>query len=115
MMKMRTLSGQVYFYFAIVIVISLASVGFVSYFQASRALDTQVEQYMEQMIENVAYQTDIYLQTYELLSNTFSSNTDVRNFSRSGRMIPTNIIIIRTKLKISPPGPCSRFKRFTNN
>ncbi|MEK3915246.1 sensor histidine kinase [Paenibacillus sp. FSL H7-0331] len=84
MMKMRTLSGQVYFYFAIVIVISLASVGFVSYFQASRALDTQVEQYMEQMIENVAYQTDIYLQTYELLSNTFSSNTDVRNFFEIG-------------------------------
>jgi two-component system sensor histidine kinase YesM len=84
MRRARTLSGQVYFYFSIVIVLSLASVGIVSYLQSSRALDAQVEQYMEQMIENVAYQTDIYLQTYELLSNTFSSNSDVRSFFEIG-------------------------------
>jgi two-component system sensor histidine kinase YesM len=83
-MKKRTLSRQVYFYFSIVIVLSLASVGIVSYIQSSRALDAQVEQYMDQMIENAAYQTDIYLQTYELLSNSFSSNSDVRAFFEIG-------------------------------
>ncbi|MDF2960852.1 MAG: histidine kinase [Paenibacillus sp.] len=83
-MKIRTLSGQVYFYFSVVIVLSLASVGIVSYVQSSRALDQQVEQYMDQMIENAAYQTDIYLQTYELLSNSFSSNSDVRAFFEIG-------------------------------
>ncbi|TDF96799.1 sensor histidine kinase [Paenibacillus piri] len=83
-MKIRTLSGQVYFYFSIVIVLSLASVGIVTYIQSSRALDQQVEQYLDQMIENAAYQTDIYLQTYELLSNSFSSNSDVRAFFEIG-------------------------------
>jgi two-component system sensor histidine kinase YesM len=83
-MRRRTLSGQVYIYFSIVIVLSLASVGIVSYIQASQALDKQVEQYMDQMIESAAYQTDIYLQTYELLSNSFSSNSDVRAFYEIG-------------------------------
>ncbi|NOU95288.1 HAMP domain-containing protein [Paenibacillus sp. LMG 31456] len=84
-MKRRSLSGQVFFYFSIVIVLSLASVGIVSYVQSSRALDHQVEQYMDQMIDNAAYQTDIYLQTYELLSNSFSSNSDVRAFFEIGK------------------------------
>ncbi|WP_346010345.1 histidine kinase [Paenibacillus sp. SYP-B3998] len=64
----------------IVIVLSLLSVGVFSYVQSSRALDRQVKQYMEQMIDSANYQTDIYLQAYELLSNSFSSNSDVRSF-----------------------------------
>ncbi|WP_249862661.1 cache domain-containing sensor histidine kinase [Paenibacillus konkukensis] len=84
-MKKRTLSGQMYVYFSIIIVLSLATLGIVSYLQSSRALDRQVEQYMEQMIESAAYQTDIYLQTYELLNNAFSSNPDVRAFFDIGR------------------------------
>ncbi|KRE51381.1 sensor histidine kinase [Paenibacillus sp. Soil724D2] len=79
-MKRKTLSGQIYTYFLIVIVLSLLSVGAVSYWQSSRALDDQVKQYMEQMVDSANYQTDSYLQAYELLSNAFSSNSDVRNF-----------------------------------
>lgn len=79
-MKRKTLSGQIYTYFLIVIVLSLLSVGAVSYWQSSRALDDQVKQYMEQMVDSANFQTDSYLQAYELLSNAFSSNSDVRNF-----------------------------------
>ncbi|MCY9693913.1 cache domain-containing sensor histidine kinase [Paenibacillus alginolyticus] len=79
-MKRKTLSGQIYTYFLIVIVLSLLSVGAVSYWQSSRALDDQVKQYMEQMVDSANYQTDSYLQAYELLSNAFSSNSDVRAF-----------------------------------
>ncbi|MDQ0918362.1 sensor histidine kinase [Paenibacillus sp. V4I5] len=79
-MKRKTLSGQIYTYFLIVIVLSLLSVGAVSYWQSSRALDDQVKQYMEQMVDSANYQTDSYLQAYELLSNAFSSNSDVRVF-----------------------------------
>ncbi|GGA13559.1 histidine kinase [Paenibacillus marchantiophytorum] len=79
-MRRRTLSGQIYSYFLIVIVLSLLSVGAFSYIQSSKALDGQVKQYMEQMIDSASYQTDSYLQAYELLSNTVSSNSDVRSF-----------------------------------
>ncbi|MCZ8511353.1 histidine kinase [Paenibacillus filicis] len=79
-MKKRTLSGQLYRYFLIVIIISLATVGVFTYIQSSHALDKQVEQYLDQMIDSAAYQTDIYLQSYELLSNSISFNSDVRSF-----------------------------------
>ncbi|WNR44491.1 cache domain-containing sensor histidine kinase [Paenibacillus roseipurpureus] len=79
-MKRKSLSRQIYAYFLIVIVLSLVSVGAVSYWQSSRALDDQVKQYMEQMVDSANYQTDSYLQAYELLSNAFSSNSDVRAF-----------------------------------
>ncbi|MDR6552489.1 histidine kinase [Paenibacillus qinlingensis] len=79
-MKRKSLSRQIYAYFLIVIVLSLLSVGAVSYVQSSRALDDQVKQYMEQMVDSANYQTDSYLQAYELLSNAFSTNSDVRAF-----------------------------------
>ncbi|MGG1519160.1 sensor histidine kinase [Paenibacillus oryzisoli] len=79
-MKRRTLSRQIYAYFLIVIVLSLVSVGAFSYFQSSRKLDDQAKLYMEQMVDSANYQTDSYLQSYELLSNAFSSNSDVRAF-----------------------------------
>ncbi|MBP1963901.1 cache domain-containing sensor histidine kinase [Paenibacillus aceris] len=79
-MRGKTLSRQIFSNFLIVIVLSLVSVGAFSYVQSSKALDGQVKQYMEQMIDSANYQTDSYLQAYELLSNAFSSNSDVRAF-----------------------------------
>lgn len=79
-MRGKTLSHQIYSYFLIVIVLSLLSVGVFSYVQSSKALDGQVKQYMEQMIDSANFQTDSYLQAYELLSSAFSSNSDVRAF-----------------------------------
>ncbi|WP_284638845.1 cache domain-containing sensor histidine kinase [Paenibacillus silviterrae] len=84
-MKKRTLSAQLYRYFFIVIILSLTSVGVASYVLSSRAIDEQVQLYMEQTINSTSAQTDIYLQTYELFSNSFSSNTDVRQFMEISR------------------------------
>jgi two-component system, sensor histidine kinase YesM len=80
LLKRRSLSGQIFTYFLIVIVISLATVGIFSYWQSSTALDDQAERFMEQLIQGAGDQTDVYLQTYELLNSSFSSNSDVRNF-----------------------------------
>ncbi|WP_426447359.1 cache domain-containing sensor histidine kinase [Paenibacillus sp. S-38] len=79
-MKRRTLSALIYRYFLVVIVFSLTCVGVVSYIQSARTLDRQVEQYMGQTIDSAVNQTDLYLQTYELLSSTISSNPQVRAF-----------------------------------
>ncbi|PZE22580.1 sensor histidine kinase [Paenibacillus xerothermodurans] len=98
-MRKRTLAGQMYFHFSIVIVLSLASVGTVAYIQSSRALDHQVEQYMDQMIESASYQTDIYLQTYELLSNSFSSNQDVRSLFEIGPDDPYEYYYFSNQIK----------------
>lgn len=78
--------------FLIVIVLSLVSVGAFSYVQSSRALDGQVKQYMEQMIDSANYQTDSYLQAYELLSNAFPPIRMCGRSWRSNRMIRTSIM-----------------------
>ncbi|WNQ09902.1 sensor histidine kinase [Paenibacillus aurantius] len=75
-----SLSRQVFVYFLIVIVLSLASVGIVSYLQSSRALDRQMEKYIAQMITNASYQTDLYLETYEDVSSSILSSWDVKYF-----------------------------------
>ncbi|OCT16277.1 histidine kinase [Paenibacillus pectinilyticus] len=98
-MKRKTLSGQIYVYFLIVIILSLVSVGLFSYVQSSRALDDQVKQYMGQMIDSANYQTDSYLQAYELLSNAFSSNSDVRAFMEINPNDPYEYYVYSDKIK----------------
>lgn len=98
-MRKKTLSRQIYSYFLIVIVLSLLSVGAFSYVQSSKALDGQVKQYMEQMIESATYQTDSYLQAYELLSNAFSSNSDVRAFMEIKPNDPYEYYLFSDKIK----------------
>ncbi|MFD2612290.1 cache domain-containing sensor histidine kinase [Paenibacillus gansuensis] len=75
-----SLARQIFIYFLIVIVISLASVSLFSYLQSSRALDRQMEKYIAQMINNASYQTDLYLETYKDVSNSILSNFDVKHF-----------------------------------
>ncbi|MDF2671194.1 MAG: integral rane sensor signal transduction histidine kinase [Paenibacillus sp.] len=76
----RKLSTQIFAYFLIVIVLSLSVVGVFSYFQSSKALDRQSEKNISQVISNALYQTDLYLQTYERISESILSNNDVRRF-----------------------------------
>ncbi|MFK7692827.1 sensor histidine kinase [Paenibacillus sp. HJGM_3] len=76
----RTLSSQIFAYFLIVIVLSLSVVGVFSYIQSSKALDSQSEKNISQVISNALYQTDLYLQTYERLSDSILSNNDVKRF-----------------------------------
>jgi two-component system, sensor histidine kinase YesM len=76
----KSLSGKLLVSFFIVIVISAASVGFFSYWQSSRALDREMERYINQMIETASYQSDAYLQSYERISEQILVNDDVKKF-----------------------------------
>ncbi|MDF2659007.1 MAG: integral rane sensor signal transduction histidine kinase [Paenibacillus sp.] len=79
MMKKR-LSRQLFVYFLVVIVMSLTTVGIFSYTQSSRALDRQSERYISQIITSAAYQTDIYLRTYERASQSLLTSMDLKRF-----------------------------------
>jgi two-component system, sensor histidine kinase YesM len=76
----KSLSGRLFVSFLIVIVISLASVGFFSYWKSASALDREMERYINQMIESASYQTDSYLRSYERASETILVNEDVKRF-----------------------------------
>jgi two-component system, sensor histidine kinase YesM len=76
----KSLSGRLFVSFLVVIVISLASVGFFSYWKSASALDREMERYINQMIESASYQTDSYLRSYERASETILVNEDVKRF-----------------------------------
>jgi two-component system sensor histidine kinase YesM len=76
----RSLSQKLFIYFLIVIILSLSTVGIFIYKQSSEALDEQAEKYIAQVINNASYQTDLYIQTYERVSNSILSNIDVKRF-----------------------------------
>ncbi|MCI3922572.1 histidine kinase [Paenibacillus sp. TRM 82003] len=76
----RSLFGQIFTYFAIVILLSILGVGVVSYVQSSRALDDQVERYISQLIRHSTSQTESYLQRYELATDSLLSEDAVKYF-----------------------------------
>lgn len=76
----KSLFTRLLFYFSILILFSLATVGVAVYWQSSSALDKQSEQYIAQVINNTSYQTDLYLQTYERLSTSILVNNNVKRF-----------------------------------
>ncbi|WP_164821708.1 sensor histidine kinase, partial [Paenibacillus koleovorans] len=76
----KKLSTQIFIYFLIVIVVSLGVVGVFSYLQSSKELDRQTERNISQAISNALYQTDLYMQTYERVSDSILSNNDVKRF-----------------------------------
>ncbi|HZG75736.1 MAG TPA: cache domain-containing protein, partial [Paenibacillus sp.] len=76
----RSLFGQIYLYFIVVILLSILGVGVVSYIQSSRALDDQVERYIGQLIRHSTSQTESYLRRYELASDSLLSEDAVKQF-----------------------------------
>jgi two-component system sensor histidine kinase YesM len=76
----RSLFGQIYLYFFIVILLSILGVGIVSYVQSSRALDDQVERYISQLIRHSTSQTESYFRRYELASDSLLSEESVKKF-----------------------------------
>ncbi len=76
----RSLFGQIYMYFTVVILLSILGVGIVSYIQSSRALDDQVERYISQLIRHSTSQTESYLRRYELASDSLLSEDAVKQF-----------------------------------
>ncbi|WP_342435408.1 histidine kinase [Paenibacillus sp. FSL L8-0436] len=76
----KSLSNKLFASFLTVIVLSLAMVGFISYFQASAELDKSSEKSIAQVIRSASYQTDLYLQNYEKASDSILSYNQVKQF-----------------------------------
>lgn len=76
----KSLSGKLFASFLTVIILSLSMVGFISYFQASSALDESSEKSIAQVIGSASYQTDLYLQNYEKASESILSYNQVKQF-----------------------------------
>lgn len=79
-MLRKSLSTKLFVSFLTVIVLSLSMVGFISYFQASSALDRSTERTIAQVIRSASYQTDLYLQNYEKASDSILSYYQVKQF-----------------------------------
>ncbi|MDF2934912.1 MAG: integral rane sensor signal transduction histidine kinase [Paenibacillaceae bacterium] len=79
-MLRKSLSAKLFVSFLTVIVLSLSMVGFISYFQASSALDRSTERTIAQVIRSASYQTDLYLQNYEKASDSILSYYQVKQF-----------------------------------
>lgn len=76
----KSLFTQVYTSFLIVIILSLSVVGFVSYWQSSKALDDQVEKYISQLINYTTSQTEQAFRIYELATDSLLSEESVKEF-----------------------------------
>ncbi|TVY06932.1 cache domain-containing sensor histidine kinase [Paenibacillus cremeus] len=79
-MKRRSLYRKLYVYFLIVIVLSLASVGFFSYRTSSQELDVLVRNQMTQIVGNAVHHTDSYLKGYERSLVSLLTNREVKEF-----------------------------------
>jgi len=74
------LSRKLVTYFLVVIVLSLTSVGIVTYSRSSKELDRQSSRNLSQIVNNAMYQTDLYLQNYERAMSSLVSNMDIKQF-----------------------------------
>ncbi|NQX70313.1 histidine kinase [Paenibacillus alba] len=74
-----TLYRKLFIYFLVVIVLSLVSVSLFSYRKSSAELDAMVQHQMSQMINNAAYQTDLYLKIYERAFVALLQGDDIRH------------------------------------
>ncbi|GIP36181.1 sensor histidine kinase [Paenibacillus sp. J2TS4] len=75
-----SLYRKLLFYFLIVIVVTLASVGISTYSKSSKELDTQIRRHMSQIINNAINHTDLYLKSYERSIIALLTNRDVKKF-----------------------------------
>ncbi|GIP37238.1 histidine kinase [Paenibacillus sp. J31TS4] len=76
----KSLARQLFVYFLIVIVLSLSSVGAVSYIQSSFSIERLIGDSISQTVANASTQTDFYLKPYEDVSASILSSSDVKHF-----------------------------------
>ncbi|GIN56818.1 sensor histidine kinase [Lederbergia ruris] len=76
----NSLARQLFFYFLVICVFSLTSVGWFTYEQSSRQLDEQNYKYMEQIINNALNHSDAYLKSYERSIVSLIMNKDIKQF-----------------------------------
>ncbi|WJH32390.1 cache domain-containing protein [Paenibacillus sp. CC-CFT747] len=79
-MKNLNLFSKLLLSYLIVILISLASVGFFSYRASSDELDQLVENQLSQVVGNAVHHTDLYIRAYERSMVSLLNSTDVKRF-----------------------------------
>ncbi|MCM3270199.1 cache domain-containing sensor histidine kinase [Paenibacillus elgii] len=79
-MKRASLYQKLFLYFLTVIIVSLTTVGIVTYYASSQELDRMVEGQLSQMVGNAAYHTDLYLKSYERSMVSLLTNKEVKRF-----------------------------------
>ncbi|WP_010496087.1 hypothetical protein [Paenibacillus elgii] len=79
-MKKASLYRKLFLYFLTVIIVSLTTVGIVTYYASSQELDRMVEGQLSQMVGNAAYHTDLYLKSYERSMVSLLTNKEVKRF-----------------------------------
>jgi len=67
-------------YFLIIMIVPLILVSSIIYIQSSKLLEEQTEEYLEQVITNLSYQSDRYIRNYELATLPLVSNPNVKYF-----------------------------------
>ncbi|OXM88340.1 cache domain-containing sensor histidine kinase [Paenibacillus rigui] len=75
-----SLARTIFVYFASVIVISIAAVGFFSYQLSSVQLGEQSEEHLTEIVSNVVNQTDLYLRSYERAHLSLFTSSEVKDF-----------------------------------
>ncbi|MDQ1909103.1 cache domain-containing protein [Paenibacillus sp. GD4] len=71
---------RTYAMFFSVILLTLLLIGWFAYYYSSSKLETQVEKYMEQIVETIGAQTDTMLASYDEASKHIAADPDVRRF-----------------------------------
>jgi two-component system, sensor histidine kinase YesM len=76
----RSLAARIYLGVVLVTLLAVLMLGIGSYLRSSKELEKQTEQYLKQLVRNVAHQTDLYLQTYEQAATSLLISPDIRQF-----------------------------------
>ncbi|TXK84250.1 sensor histidine kinase [Paenibacillus sp. N3.4] len=75
-----SLARSIFAYIASVVLISVISIGFFSYYISSNKLREQSEQHLTEIVSNAVNHTDLYLKIYERAHLSLFTNGDVKKF-----------------------------------
>ncbi|MGG1518853.1 histidine kinase [Paenibacillus oryzisoli] len=76
----RTLARSIFFYIASIVLITVMSIGFSSYYISSSKLKEQSEQHLTEIVSNAVNHTDLYLKNYERAHLSLFTNSAVKKF-----------------------------------
>jgi two-component system, sensor histidine kinase YesM len=75
-----SLIGQLFFFFMVVIVLSLVSLGFFTYLRSSIELKKINDEHLEQIVTNALNHTDLFVRTYERSMLSLMTDSNVKKF-----------------------------------
>ncbi|MEF2245253.1 cache domain-containing sensor histidine kinase [Paenibacillus sp. IITD108] len=79
-MMRGSLVSQLFFYFLVVISLSLISLGFFTYSKSSKELETLNDQHLEQIVNNALNHTDLYVMAYERSMLSLLTDRNMKKF-----------------------------------